>query len=78
MPDNQPTYEDTMKELEEIVAKLEAGGLPLEETLVLYERGQALVAQGNALLDQAALRLQKLSPSADGGFRLTALDDSEE
>ena len=78
MPDNQPTYEDTMKELEAIVAKLEAGGLPLEETIQLYERGQALVAQGNGLLDQAALRLQKLSPTADGGFRLSGMDSSEE
>ena len=78
MPENQPNYEDTMKELDEIVAKLEAGGLPLEDTLALYERGQALVAQGNTLLDQAALRLQKLSPAADGGFGLSALDNSEE
>ena len=78
MPDNQPTYEDTLKELEDIVAKLEAGGLPLEETIQLYERGQALVAQGNALLDQAALRLQKLNPAADGGFRLSAMDSPEE
>jgi len=79
MPDNpSPTYEDSMQELEDIVAKLEAGGLPLQETLALFERGQTLAAQCNGMLDQAELRLQKLSPSADGGYTLSPLDQSEE
>ncbi len=79
MPDApQIPFEDAVKELEEIVAKLEAGGQPLEETLALFERGQALVAQCNALLDQAELRIQKLSQSASGGYTLSPLDQAEE
>ncbi|CRK61617.1 Exodeoxyribonuclease VII small subunit [Alloactinosynnema sp. L-07] len=37
-----PGYEQARDELAEVVAKLEAGGLPLEDSLALWERGEAL------------------------------------
>lgn len=73
-----PSFEDALRELEDIVARLEAGGLPLEETLALFERGQALAAQCSAVLDQAELRFQKLTPRAGGSYDLSAIDPSEE
>jgi len=73
-----PSFEDALRELEDIVAKLEAGGLPLEETLTLFERGQALAANFSAVLDQAELRFQKLSPTAGGGYDLSPMDSSED
>lgn len=56
------TFEQAFAELEETVRKLEAGGLALEESLALFERGQALAARCNTQLDQAELKVKKLAP----------------
>jgi len=56
------TFEQAFAELEETVRKLEAGGLALEESLTLFERGQTLAVYCNAQLDQAELKIKKLSP----------------
>lgn len=55
------TYEQAFAELEASVAALESGQHPLEETLRLFERGQELVRHCASLLDQAELKLQRLS-----------------
>jgi len=54
------SYEAAFKELEEIVAALEAEGNPLEESLSLYERGQALAAHCATLLEKAELKVRQL------------------
>ena len=64
------TFEKAFTELEETVHKLEAGELTLEESLALYERGQALAAHCSAQLDQAELKVQKLSPEGVVPFSL--------
>jgi exodeoxyribonuclease VII small subunit len=56
------TFEQAFAELEETVRKLEEGGLTLEESLALFERGQALAAHCSAQLDQAELKLRQLTP----------------
>jgi exodeoxyribonuclease VII small subunit len=56
------TFEQAFVELEETVRKLEAGGLTLEESLELFERGQALAAHCNVQLDQAELKVRQLAP----------------
>jgi exodeoxyribonuclease VII small subunit len=56
------TFEQAFAELEETVRKLEEGGLALEESLALFERGQALAARCSAQLDQAELKLRQLTP----------------
>jgi exodeoxyribonuclease VII small subunit len=56
------TFEQAFAELEETVRKLEEGGLALEESLALFERGQALAAHCSAQLDQAELKLRQLTP----------------
>lgn len=58
------SFEETLKELEEIVTKLESGELSLEEALELFERGQMLAARCSAQLESAALRIEMLT--ADG------------
>lgn len=60
MTEVQPTYEELYTELEQTVAQLEAGDLPLEEALRFYERGVALAAQCQQLLDNAELRVQQV------------------
>ena len=53
-------FEASLKELEEIVARMERGDLPLEESLQLFERGVALTRECRASLDSAELRVRKL------------------
>ncbi len=56
------TFEQAFSEVEETVQKLEAGGLTLEESLALFERGQALASRCNVQLDEAELQVRQLSP----------------
>lgn len=56
------TFEQAFAELEETVRKLETGGLALEESLTVFERGQALAAHCNVQLEQAELKVRQLSP----------------
>lgn len=55
------SYEHLYARLQEVVARLEAGELPLEETLQLYEQGVRLAAECQRLLDAAELRVRQLS-----------------
>ncbi len=54
------TYEEAFAELEKIVAALESGERPLEESMTLFERGQALTRRCAELLDKAELKVQAL------------------
>lgn len=54
------TYETLYLRLQEVVAQLETGELPLGETLKLYEQGTLLAAECQRLLDNAELRIQQL------------------
>jgi exodeoxyribonuclease VII small subunit len=56
------TFEQAFTKLEEAVRKLEAGGLTLEESLDLFEWGQALAAHCNVQLDQAEVKVHQLAP----------------
>ncbi|MCA5892428.1 exodeoxyribonuclease VII small subunit [Isoptericola sp. NEAU-Y5] len=51
------TYEQARDELVHVVARLEAGGEPLESSLALWERGEALAARCQEWLDGARERL---------------------
>ena len=52
-----PTYEEAREELIEVVRTLEAGGTTLEESLALWERGEALAKVCQQWLDGARKRL---------------------
>ena len=69
----QLTYEEALLELEQIVEVLEGEQNPLEESMKLFERGQALVRQCGALLESAQLKVQKLAGDSLVGFE----EDSE-
>lgn len=53
MEQEQMTFEQAMKRLEEIVAQLEAGEVPLDQSMALFEEGTKLSAYLSALLDRA-------------------------
>lgn len=56
-PDLPATYEQARDELHEVVRRLESGGVSLEESLALWERGEALAAACQRWLDGARARL---------------------
>ena len=55
------SYEALYARMQAIVGRLEAGELPLEEALALYEEGVAVAATCQRLLDAAELRIQELN-----------------
>jgi exodeoxyribonuclease VII small subunit len=61
-----PTFESAYQELQEIVAQLERGDLPLEHALELHARGQQLATLCMTQLDQAELKVKKLEVSHEG------------
>jgi len=65
--DPTPTYEDARDELIEVVRRLEAGGIPLEESLALWERGEALARICQTWLDGARKRLDAAGSAAGDG-----------
>ena len=60
------SFEDALKELEQIVDKLEKGTVGLEESIKIYARGEALKTYCNDLLRNAEQRIEKISLGADG------------
>lgn len=57
-PDETPGYEQARDELTEVVRQLEAGGVTLEESLRLWERGEYLASVCEEWLDGAKARLE--------------------
>lgn len=57
------SFEELFRQLEETVARLEQGGLPLEEAIAVYERGMELAKRCQELLDQAELKITRLRES---------------
>ena len=64
--DPAPKFEDALKELEELVARLEKGELPLEESLVLYEEGVRLSRLCHAKLEEAEGKIELLLKDSRG------------
>ena len=61
IPDVQTLpFEAALKQLEEIVTKLERGDVPLEESIAIYERGEALKKRCEALLAEAEERVERI------------------
>ncbi|MDX2205246.1 MAG: exodeoxyribonuclease VII small subunit [Hyphomicrobiaceae bacterium] len=60
------SFETALKELETIVGRLEKGDVALEESITIYERGEALKAHCDGLLKQAEARVEKLTLNAAG------------
>ena len=59
------SFEDAIKELEDTVAKLEGGELPLEQALELFERGQLLATFCSKQLETAAMKVEMLTSDGE-------------
>ncbi len=70
----QKTFETSLQELENIVRQLEAGDLPLEESLKLFERGVQVSRECRERLNQAERRIEILMKDADGNASLREIE----
>ena len=60
------SFEKALKELETIVSRLERGDVELEESITIYERGEALKEHCDRLLKQAEAKVEKLTLGPSG------------
>ena len=66
-PVEEMSFEDALAELETVVQRLEAGQVPLEESIALYERGDRLKRHCEAKLRDAELKVEKIVAGGAGG-----------
>ena len=59
-------FERALEELESIVKRLEDGKVALEESVTIYERGEALKRRCEEFLRQAEARVDKITTDANG------------
>ena len=60
------SFEDALRALEDVVRALESGDVPLDDSITLYERGEALRRHCQARLDAAQARIEKIVAGPDG------------
>lgn len=65
-PIDKMPFETALKELETIVGNLERGTVALDESIAMYERGEALKKHCEKLLRDAEARIEKITLSRDG------------
>ncbi|MDD7966938.1 exodeoxyribonuclease VII small subunit [Actinomycetospora lemnae] len=66
---DEPGYEEARAELEQVVGRLESGGLSLEDSLALWERGETLARLCERHLAGARERVETVLGEAEGGHR---------
>ncbi len=71
-------FEEQLTELELVVEKLERGELPLDESMVLFERGMGLSKACKTYLDAAEGRIQVLKADGTGVEELAVADRDED
>ena len=55
------SFEDAIRELTDIVGKIEQGEIPLQDSLEQYEKGMSLIKRCRAILQEAEKRIEKIS-----------------
>ena len=65
VPQQELSFEEALTQLEELVAHLEEGRLPLANAVEHYERGMALASYCSDLLDSAELRVRQIDTAAE-------------
>lgn len=71
-------FEASLKALEQIVEQLEAGDLPLEKSLALFEQGVRLSRDCQKRLDEAERRVEILLKDDDGGYTPSPFEEMDE
>jgi exodeoxyribonuclease VII small subunit len=63
------SFEDALRELEQILTEIESGEMGLEDSLAKYERGNFLIQHCRAVLSSAEKQIELLSKAPDGGLQ---------
>ena len=71
------SFEDALRALEDVVRKLESGEVPLDDSISLYERGEALRRHCQARLDAASARIEKIVRGAGGETATQPFDEAD-
>lgn len=71
------SFEDALKELTDIVGKMESGNVPLEDSVKLYERGDSLRKHCEQKLADAQAKIEKINVNKDGSLSTAPLDEQE-
>ncbi|MCK4449916.1 MAG: exodeoxyribonuclease VII small subunit [Anaerolineae bacterium] len=72
------SFEEAFKELEDAVHRLEGGGLTLDESIALFERGMTLAQHCGQKLDDAELKVSQLVPSDEGGYETIPFEEDSD
>jgi exodeoxyribonuclease VII small subunit len=70
----EKNFEAALEELEEVVEQLETGELPLDESLVAFEKGVGLVVYCNQKLTEAEKKIELLVKDKEGKMQFKVLD----
>ncbi|HTL30139.1 MAG TPA: exodeoxyribonuclease VII small subunit [Tepidisphaeraceae bacterium] len=70
------SFEEALKELEQILSEIEGGEVGLEESLVKYERGTFLIQHCRTVLGVAEKQIELLSKAPDGTLQSAPMDES--
>ncbi|MEM8597745.1 MAG: exodeoxyribonuclease VII small subunit [Pseudomonadota bacterium] len=68
------SFEEALDALTRVVDDLEAGSVPLDRSIALYERGEALRRHCEAQLEAAELKVQKIVEGRDGALSTEPFD----
>ena len=68
---SEMNFEQALGALEEIVQQLESGSVPLDQSIALYEKGEALRKLCQARLDSAQSRIEQIVADKDGSAKAT-------
>jgi exodeoxyribonuclease VII small subunit len=72
------SFEEALRELEQILSEIEGGEVGLEESLVKYERGNFLIQHCRTILGSAEKQIEILSKQADGELKSEPLEEPAE
>lgn len=74
----EKSFEASLEELEQIVKHLEAGDLPLDRSLELFEKGVRLSRECQKRLDEAERKVEILLRGDDGAYKPAPFQEPEE
>lgn len=74
---SEMSFEDALRALEQVVRDLEGGEVPLDDSINLYERGEALRKHCQARLDAAQARIEAIVQDSSGAAAGTKPFDSD-
>ena len=75
---SEKSFESSLEDLEQIVKQLEAGDLPLERSLELFEQGVRLSRECQKRLDDAERKVEILLRSGDGVYKAAPFEEPDE